>query len=87
MDAREQKIRICTSGDGVRLADATLGAGPPVLKVGSSLTHLEHDCQSPVWIPWLTELSRRNALYRYDPARLRTVRSQRRALHARRVGA
>ncbi|HJU24754.1 MAG TPA: alpha/beta fold hydrolase [Casimicrobiaceae bacterium] len=67
MDAREQKIRICTSGDGMHLAYAALGAGPPVLKVGSWLTHLEYDCQSPVWIPWLTELSRHNTLYRYDP--------------------
>jgi pimeloyl-ACP methyl ester carboxylesterase/DNA-binding CsgD family transcriptional regulator len=67
VDAREQKIRICTSGDGVHLAYAILGTGPPVLKVGSWLTHLEYDCQSPVWIPWLTELSRHNTLYRYDP--------------------
>lgn len=65
--AREQEIRFCTTGDGVRLAYARLGAGPPVLKVGSWLTHLEFDRTSPVWIPWLTELSRHNTLFRYDP--------------------
>jgi pimeloyl-ACP methyl ester carboxylesterase/DNA-binding CsgD family transcriptional regulator len=64
---REQEIRFCTTGDGVRLAYARLGAGPPVLKVGSWLTHLEFDGTSPVWIPWLTELSRDNTLLRYDP--------------------
>jgi pimeloyl-ACP methyl ester carboxylesterase/DNA-binding CsgD family transcriptional regulator len=64
---REQEIRFCTTPDGVRLAYAKLGAGPPVLKVGSWLTHLEFDGTSPVWIPWLTELSRNNTLLRYDP--------------------
>lgn len=49
--AREQEIRFCTTDDGVRLAYARLGAGPPVLKVGSWLTHLEFDRTSPVWIP------------------------------------
>lgn len=67
MDGREQKIRFCTTADDVRLAYAVLGAGPPVLKIGSWLTHLEYDCESPVWVPWLSELSRHNTLYRYDP--------------------
>lgn len=67
MTKREQEIRFCTTPDGVRLAYAKLGAGPPVLKVGSWLTHLEFDGTSPVWIPWLTELSRNNTLLRYDP--------------------
>lgn len=63
----EQDIRFCTSADGVRLAYAKLGRGPPVLKVGSWLTHLEFDVLSHVWAPWLAELSRANTLYRYDP--------------------
>jgi pimeloyl-ACP methyl ester carboxylesterase/DNA-binding CsgD family transcriptional regulator len=63
----DQQIRFCTTVDGVRLAYATLGAGPPLLRVGSWLTHLEFDGASPVWIPWLTELSRHNTLLRYDP--------------------
>lgn len=62
-----QEIRFCTTRDGVRLAYARLGAGPPVLRVGSWLTHLELDAATPVWIPWLRELSRRNTLVRYDP--------------------
>jgi pimeloyl-ACP methyl ester carboxylesterase/DNA-binding CsgD family transcriptional regulator len=63
----EQDIRFCTTGDGVRLAYARLGAGPPVLKVGSWLTHVEFDGTTAVWIPWLKELSRNNTLFRYDP--------------------
>jgi pimeloyl-ACP methyl ester carboxylesterase/DNA-binding CsgD family transcriptional regulator len=63
----EQDIRFCTTADGVRLAYARLGSGPPLLKVGSWLTHLEYDKSSPVWVPWLTELSRNNTLIRYDP--------------------
>ena len=65
--AREQEIRFCTASDGVRLAYARVGHGPPVLKVGSWMTHVEHDGKSIVWIPWLSELSRSNTLLRYDP--------------------
>ncbi len=66
MTARKQTIRFCTSAEGVRLAYAKLGAGPPVLKIGSWLTHIEVDGESAVWIPWLDELSRSNTLWRYD---------------------
>ncbi len=66
MKEREQTIRFCTASDGVRLAYARLGAGPPLLKVGSWLTHLEYDAASAVWIPWLTELARHHSLLRYD---------------------
>lgn len=61
-----QKIRFCTAPDGVRLAYATSGKGPPLVRVGHWMTHLERDWESPVWRPWLTELSRFNTLVRYD---------------------
>ena len=67
MHAREQEIRFCTTADGVRLAYARIGRGPPLLKVGFWMTHVEYDVQSIVWIPWLSELSRANTLLRYDP--------------------
>lgn len=66
MTEREQSIRFCTASDGVRLAYARLGAGPPLLKVGSWLTHLEYDAASAVWVPWLAELARHHTLLRYD---------------------
>jgi pimeloyl-ACP methyl ester carboxylesterase/DNA-binding CsgD family transcriptional regulator len=61
-----QRIRFCVTRDGVRIAFATSGAGPPLVKVSSWLTHLEFDWQSPVWRHWLRELGRDNTLVRYD---------------------
>ncbi len=61
-----QQIRFCTTQDGVRLAYATSGSGPPLVKVANWLSHLEFDWQSPVWAHWLAELSRYNTLVRYD---------------------
>ena len=61
-----QEIRFCTTDDGVRLAYATMGAGPPLVKVANWLSHLDYDRESVVWRHWLTELSRRHRLVRYD---------------------
>jgi pimeloyl-ACP methyl ester carboxylesterase/DNA-binding winged helix-turn-helix (wHTH) protein len=61
-----QQIRFCTAPDGVRLAYATSGTGPPLVKPANWLTHLEHDWESPVWRHWLHELSRDHTLVRYD---------------------
>lgn len=62
----EQRIRFCTTPDGVRIAYAMSGSGAPLVKPANWLTHLEHDWQSPVWRPWLRELSRDHTLVRYD---------------------
>ncbi len=62
----EQTIRFCTSADGVRIAYATFGSGPPLVKVANWLSHLEFDWNSPVWRHWLTELGRSHTLVRYD---------------------
>jgi pimeloyl-ACP methyl ester carboxylesterase len=62
----EQDIRFCTATDGVRLAYATTGRGPPLVKVANWLSHLEVDGQSPVWRHWIRELSRDHMLVRYD---------------------
>jgi pimeloyl-ACP methyl ester carboxylesterase/DNA-binding CsgD family transcriptional regulator len=61
-----QQIRFCTTPDGVRIAYATTGAGPPLVKVSNWLSHLEFDWGSPVWRHWLTELARGVSLVRYD---------------------
>jgi pimeloyl-ACP methyl ester carboxylesterase/DNA-binding CsgD family transcriptional regulator len=66
MLAASQQIRFCTAPDGVRLAYATVGKGPPLVRAAHWMTHLEFDWESPVWRPWLTELSRHNTLVRYD---------------------
>lgn len=61
-----QTIRFCRARDGVRLAYASLGGGSPLVRAAHFLTHLEYDIDSPVWRPWLTELSRGRRLIRYD---------------------
>jgi len=60
------EIRFATSRDGTRVAWAQLGEGPPLVRAGTWMTHLEHDQESPVWRPWLTELGERFTLVRYD---------------------
>jgi len=64
--ALEQRIRFCTTPDGVRLAYATHGQGPPLVKAANWLTHLEFDWQSPVWRHWLEKLGRGHTFVRYD---------------------
>jgi pimeloyl-ACP methyl ester carboxylesterase/DNA-binding CsgD family transcriptional regulator len=61
-----QTIRFRTSDDGTRIAWAESGEGPPLIKVSNWLSHLEFEWDSPVWRHWLTELSRRYRLIRYD---------------------
>jgi pimeloyl-ACP methyl ester carboxylesterase len=61
-----QTIRFCTSADGARIAFATVGRGPPLVKAANWLNHLEFDWNSPVWRHWLGELSRDHTLVRYD---------------------
>ena len=62
----DQKIRFCNTSDGVRLAYAVHGAGPPLVKASNWLTHLELDWESGVWRHWLEELGRTNTVIRYD---------------------
>ena len=61
-----QRLRFCNSADGVRLAYASVGSGPPLVKAANWLSHIEHDWQSPIWRHWIDGLSRRHRLIRYD---------------------
>ena len=61
-----QSIRFCTTRDGTRLAYATIGKGLPLVRAAHFLTHVEFDLDSPVWRPWIRELSRNRQLVRYD---------------------
>ena len=60
------ETRFCSSPDGVGLAYATEGEGPPLVKAGNWMTHLDYDRQSPVWRHWVRELRRGHTLVRYD---------------------
>ena len=66
MPNQRQHIRFCTGADGVRIAYATSGEGPPLVKAANWLSHLEFDWQSPVWSTMLDELSSAHTLVRYD---------------------
>jgi pimeloyl-ACP methyl ester carboxylesterase/DNA-binding CsgD family transcriptional regulator len=62
----EQQVRFCTAGDGVRLAYAVHGSGPPMVRTATWLTHLDFDWESPVWRHWLAELGDGHTVVRYD---------------------
>src|SRR5439155_18985202 len=62
----EQEIHFCTTRDNVRIAYATVGSGPPLVKAANWLNHLEYDWKSPVWRHLLDEFSRDHQLVRYD---------------------
>jgi pimeloyl-ACP methyl ester carboxylesterase/DNA-binding CsgD family transcriptional regulator len=61
-----QSIRFCKAADSTRIAYATTGQGPAIVRTAHFLTHLDFDLNSPVWAPWIGELSRGNTLVRYD---------------------
>jgi pimeloyl-ACP methyl ester carboxylesterase len=62
----EQEIRFCTARDGVRIAYAVVGRGPPLVKAANWLSHVEFDWDSPMWRHWWAGLARHHRLIRYD---------------------
>jgi class 3 adenylate cyclase/pimeloyl-ACP methyl ester carboxylesterase len=61
-----QQIRFCRTGDGVQLAYGRMGQGPPLVKAGAFLTHLEKDLESPIWRHLWRDLARDHTVIRYD---------------------
>ena len=61
-----QTIRFCRSADGVRIAYAVHGSGPPLVIATCWLSHLQFDWQSPVWRHFLAELGEFATIIRYD---------------------
>lgn len=58
--------RFVTAPDGVQLAYAISGEGPPMIKTAHWLTHLELDWHSPVWGHWIRALGEGHQMLRYD---------------------
>ncbi|MGR4876696.1 alpha/beta fold hydrolase [Pseudoxanthomonas sp. LARHCG66] len=62
----QQAIRYLTTGDGARLAWASMGSGPVLVKAANWLSHLEYDLQSPIWRHWYRFFGEHYRLLRYD---------------------
>ena len=61
-----QKVQFCTAHDGVRIAYASLGKGPTIVKAANWLSHLEHDWDAPIWSPLFRDLAADHHFVRYD---------------------
>jgi pimeloyl-ACP methyl ester carboxylesterase/DNA-binding CsgD family transcriptional regulator len=61
-----QDVRFCRAPDGVRIAYAVHGTGPPLVVTTCWLSHLQHDWQSPVWRHFLRDLGEVATVIRYD---------------------
>jgi len=66
MSRSRRDIRFCQSSDGVRIAYASGGSGPSLVRVGPWHTHVELDWSSPIWLPWLRFLANDRTLVHYD---------------------
>lgn len=61
-----QHIAFCRAADGVRLAYAVAGEGPPLVRAANWMTHLGYDIESPVWRHWVRDLAAEHTFIRYD---------------------
>ncbi len=61
-----QTVRFCRSADGVRIAYARYGQGPPLVISTCWLSHLEYDLESPVWRHFVEDLGEVATLIRFD---------------------
>ncbi len=64
--AISQRVQFCQAADGVRLAYASVGSGPPLVKTANWMNHLEHDWKSPIWSHIARALSQDFTLLRFD---------------------
>ncbi len=64
--ALNQQVTFCTAADGVQIACASVGDGPPLFKAPNWLNHLEYEWRSPVWGPFFREVARHSRLVRFD---------------------
>jgi DNA-binding winged helix-turn-helix (wHTH) protein/alpha-beta hydrolase superfamily lysophospholipase len=62
----EQKIRFCTTSDGLSLAYSTVGSGPCIVRVLGHFTHLEAEWQWPDLRLFWERLAEHHTVVRYD---------------------
>jgi pimeloyl-ACP methyl ester carboxylesterase len=63
----KQQIQFCTTHDGVQIAFAKAGEGPPLVRTANWFTHLELDWDRAIWRHWFEVLAEIHTLIRYDP--------------------
>ena len=62
----DPQIRFTRAGDGVRIAYASTGSGPALVRAAHWLGCLDFDGQTPVWQPCIDTLASHCRLTRYD---------------------
>lgn len=64
--ATSQQVNYCRTKDGIRLAYATAGSGPALVKAANWMNHLEYDWESPIMRHLMMGLARNRQLVRFD---------------------
>jgi pimeloyl-ACP methyl ester carboxylesterase/DNA-binding CsgD family transcriptional regulator len=59
-------IRFCSAADGAKIAVGSYGSGPPLVRAGTWLTHVEYDATSPLSKHWCEELAKHHRYVVYD---------------------
>lgn len=62
----DQQIRFTTAPDGVRIAYAVAGEGPPLVRAAHYISHLEYDWNIPFTSHFLRAFAKNHTLIRYD---------------------
>jgi len=64
--AARHQVQFCRTSDGVRIAYAKVGNGPPLVWAAHWLSHLAFSWESPVWRHWTEEFARDHCFVHYD---------------------
>jgi DNA-binding SARP family transcriptional activator/pimeloyl-ACP methyl ester carboxylesterase len=60
------KVQFCRTSDGVRIAYACAGEGPPLVWAAHWMSHLAFSWESPIWRHWTEEFVQDHAFVHYD---------------------
>jgi pimeloyl-ACP methyl ester carboxylesterase len=60
------EVKFCRTSDGVRIAYARVGDGPPLVWAAHWLSHLAFSWESPIWRHWTEEFARDHSFVHYD---------------------
>jgi len=60
------EVKFCRTSDGIRIAYAAVGDGPPLVWAAHWLSHLTFNWESPVWRHWTEEFAKDHCFVHYD---------------------